>query len=103
MNFLHLKDGVKVPVDFDATLLVIRNDVEIVHIRMKPGQKQDLHKNPLDVIFFVLEGKGNFTCGDKTYTFGKNSTISVEKAELRAWENKENEELVLLVIKLTGK
>ena len=82
MNFLKLQEGIKVPVDFDATRLIIRNDIEMIHIRLEPGQKLDLHKNPVDVIFYVLQGKGLFTCENQEITLEKDTTVFVENTEL---------------------
>ncbi|MDD3043391.1 MAG: cupin domain-containing protein [Methanosarcinaceae archaeon] len=38
---------------------------QVMHIELKPGEKLKKHITPVDVFFYVLEGKGTVELGDE--------------------------------------
>jgi mannose-6-phosphate isomerase-like protein (cupin superfamily) len=40
-------------------------NAQVMHIELKPGEKLKKHITPVDVFFYVLEGKGTVEIGDE--------------------------------------
>lgn len=51
----------------------------VVHIAVEPGGFVAPHVTPVDMEFFVLEGKGVFSLGDESAEAGKNALIESPK------------------------
>jgi len=51
------------PHKVDVRKLFSFKHATLVHIELKPGESLKLHKTPVDVFFYVLEGKGIVTIG----------------------------------------
>jgi mannose-6-phosphate isomerase-like protein (cupin superfamily) len=47
----------------------------IVHIELKPNEALKLHKTPVDVNFYILEGEGTVEIGDESLNVGKDQLI----------------------------
>ncbi len=95
-NHNHLE---KHEAPFDAWKLHTGAHVEIVRIRLAPGEMIDHHVNHLTVIFYVLEGEGELTVGEKQLQLAKDDSVFVDKGLNRKWENTGNDSLEVLVIK----
>lgn len=50
----------------EAKTLVDHENATIKNLFLNPGQAIPDHKVPMDVTFFILEGKGSITIGDET-------------------------------------
>lgn len=100
MKIQNLSNSPKVPFDLDANILHTDEKVELVHLLLNPGETLTKHKNPFDVIFFVIEGSGILIVENETLKLKSNDTIKITSDKNRAWENKSNHILRLLVIKL---
>ena len=100
MKIQNLNNSPKVPFDLDAFILHSEEKIEIVHLFLKPGEVLEEHKNPFDVLFFVVEGSGILTIDNEKQNLKKNDTIKVTSDKNRAWENNSNINLRILVIKL---
>jgi len=96
----NLKNSPKVPFDLDAFILHSREKLELVHLLLKPTENLKEHKNPFDVIFFVVEGAGILTIEDESFILNENDVVEVSSDKNRAWKNNTNKNLRLLVIKL---
>ncbi|MCK7534294.1 MAG: cupin domain-containing protein [Marinilabiliales bacterium] len=88
------------PFKLDGYILHSEKPVELVHLLLKPGEKLESHKNPFDVVFFVIEGSGLLTINDEKKQLKSSDTIKVTSEHLRSWENNTQAILRLLVIKL---
>lgn len=75
-------------------------EAELVELVMKKGESIPLHLNPVMVIFYVVNGKGDLTIDDDTYSLKGGDIAQVYPEEQRAWINNSEEELKLLVFKL---
>lgn len=49
-----------------ARLLVDRAAVNVVNLVLSPGEEVPSHVTPVDVLFYVIEGKGRVIIGDET-------------------------------------
>ncbi len=100
MEIVEYKNAPKVPIEFEARKLCNRNDIEIIHLIIKEGAILDRHKNPTDVVFFIVCGKGILEVGDNRYVLTENTCIQVEANLERGWINSGKGDLILLVIKI---
>lgn len=73
--------------------------IEIVHLTLKKDAEIPLHSLPIDVTFFVLEGKPTFVTDSDRNDFNPNDTIICKANQQRSWINKNVREAKILVIK----
>ncbi len=83
----------------DARNLYNTPDAMVTIIRLTPGQSLKRHITPVDVAFYVLEGKGVVEIGEEKTEVGKNSLIESPKDIRHCWYNESNEDLLFMVIK----
>ncbi|HAN19972.1 MAG: hypothetical protein A2X13_10855 [Bacteroidetes bacterium GWC2_33_15] len=100
MKIQNLKNSPRVPFNLEGYILHSEKPVELVHLLLKPGDALEKHKNPFDVIFFVIEGSGILAINGDNLNIHSNDVIKVTSDKLRAWENNSTQDLKLLVIKL---
>jgi quercetin dioxygenase-like cupin family protein len=46
--------------------LIARKDVAVSNVILQPGQTLPVHSTPVDVFFYVVEGKGKVQIGNET-------------------------------------
>ena len=85
---------------FDGRLLFESDNVDIVHLTLKTGDDIAPHSNPVDVVFFVLEGEGILTVEEERLSFKKGDCIPMKTGINRGWSNPNSSDLKLLVIKM---
>jgi quercetin dioxygenase-like cupin family protein len=100
MSIRNLSNSPRVPFDLEGYILHTEKQIELVHLTLKPGENLAEHKNPFDVIFFVVEGSGVLSIEGKESILSKNDVTKVTSDKNRGWKNNENQDLRLLVIKL---
>lgn len=100
MEIQNLNNAPKVPIDLEAHILHSGKSIELVHLLLKPGEILAEHKNPVDVIFFVIEGSGILTINGKPTNLKAADTLKVTQEIDRGWENNSDKDLKILVIKL---
>ncbi|MGM0509132.1 MAG: cupin domain-containing protein, partial [Fusobacteriota bacterium] len=64
------------------------------------GGELPTHKTPVDVIFYVISGKGEVEIGDERKEVEEGSFIDSPANIPHAWYNPNNKPLSVLVIKL---
>lgn len=72
---------------------------EIVKLEISKGGGILAHALPIDVTFYVISGKGFATIDGLEIPASKNDVLFVEANTNRAWENKFDEVLEILVVK----
>ncbi len=87
------------PHKIDARKLYDSKYAQVIHITLKPKEKLKRHITPVDVIFYVLEGKGIVEIGDEKEEVGKDTLIESPAGIPHCWYNESNETLRVLVIK----
>lgn len=100
MTIQNLNNSPKVPFDLDGYILHSENKLELVHLKLKPGENLSKHKNPFDVIFYVVQGSGILTVENDSYELSANDTTKITSDKNRRWENTGDQDLRILVIKL---
>jgi len=90
----------KIPHGIDARKLYDTKYAQVVHITLKSGEKLKKHITPVDVIFYVLEGKGFVEIGGEKREVGPDSLIDNPAKIPHCWYNKSSDILRFLVIKV---
>ncbi len=88
------------PHKVDARDLYQDDNALIVHLLIKAGEELLPHKTPVDVAFYVLEGKGLVLIGDEKKEVTRGTMIESPKNITHCWYNTSNEDLRILVIKV---
>ena len=74
--------------------------VQVVHLELKPGEALKLHKTPMNVFFYVLEGTGIVVIGDEEETVSKDMLIESPKSIPHLLRNESDSLFRFLVVKL---
>jgi quercetin dioxygenase-like cupin family protein len=90
----------KNPHNVETRIVYSTDKAMIVHIELKPGEKLKRHITPVDVAFYVLEGKGIIEIGDERMEAGAGSIIESPARIPHRWSNEGDGVLRVLVIKL---
>lgn len=83
----------------DARGMYETDDAAVSIISLKPGEALKRHITPVDVAFFVLEGKGTVEIGAEKQEVGRYTLVESPKDILHCWYNTSDELLRFMVIK----
>jgi len=102
MKIINLTNAAKLGnfPDLDARLALDLEDIQIVHLTLKPEEVIDAHELPIKVIFIVLEGKGEISINDEKEVVSENCLIEVPPGANRGWKAIGDKELRIAAIKL---
>ncbi len=89
-----------VPAALDGRILFSAGRTEVIHLQLQPGETLATHTNPVDVVFYVLEGRAGLTAGDESFLMERDHYISVLSSVPRSWCNKGEGLFRVLVIKM---
>ncbi len=87
------------PHDVDARNLYNTAEAMITVITLKPGQSLKRHITPVNVAFYVLEGRGVVEIGEEKMNVIKDTLIESPKDIVHCWYNESNAQLKFMVIK----
>lgn len=85
--------------NIDAKRVYSKENAEIIQMKLTPGQSLIKHATPVDVIFYVVEGKGQVLIGDEVKNVTKGQFIESPKNIPHSLSNDGIENFVFLVIK----
>lgn len=88
------------PHNVDARKIYDTEHGQAVHITLNPGESLKRHITPVDVFFYVLEGKGIVEIGDEKKEVGPDTLIESPAKIVHCWYNESNEILRILVVKV---
>ncbi|OPX60208.1 MAG: Cupin domain protein [Methanobacterium sp. PtaB.Bin024] len=102
MNIVEMKKSpvVDTPHKVDVRKLYDTKNAITVHITLKPGESLKKHITPVDVFFYVLEGKGIVEIGEEKKEVTKDSLIDSPARIPHCWYNESDEILRFLVVKV---
>jgi mannose-6-phosphate isomerase-like protein (cupin superfamily) len=89
----------KTPHNVDVRKLFSFEHATIVCITLKKGEALKLHKTPVDVCFYILEGEGIVEIGNEVENVKKDQLIFSPAKIPHRLKNEVNEEFRFLVIK----
>ncbi|MGE4378667.1 MAG: cupin domain-containing protein [Candidatus Izemoplasmatales bacterium] len=85
-----------------AKTLVDHSNATIKNLFLNPGQAIPDHKVPMDVTFFIIEGRGKITIGGKTTIVGANDFLLCPPNTFMSVKADEDSYLSFLNIKTPG-
>lgn len=88
------------PHGVDTRVIYNTKNAMTVHMTLKPGESLKRHITPVDVFFYVLEGKGIVEIGDEKKEVIKDMLIDSPAKIPHCWYNESNEDLIILVNKV---
>lgn len=84
---------------FNALKIFSDGEIELIHITLNEGEKIAEHTNDVDVMFYVLSGKGRLIVEEESAYLEKGSFVEIKKNLKRSWENLGINPMCLLAIK----
>ena len=88
------------PHGVDARKIYDTGHAVAVHITLQPGESLKLHKTPVDVFFYVLEGTGIVRIGDEEEEVGPDRLVDSPAAIPHLWRNETDTVFRVLVVKV---
>ncbi len=76
-----------------------KEHVQVVYLKFLPGQRIPSHVTPVDVFFYVVEGRGSVTIGDVSAEVAEGDIVFSPKGIPHSVENASEGLLKLLVVK----
>ncbi len=87
------------PHGVDARSISDTESVQVVHITLQPGESLKKHITPVDVVFYVLEGRGMVEIGEERNEVGKDTLIESPARIPHRWMNESSGIVRILVVK----
>lgn len=91
--------AMKNPHGVDARALYDAPEATINIIALQPGQALKKHVTPVDVVFYVLEGRGTVEIGEEKQEVGRDTLVESPKMIPHCWYNTGDALLRVMVIK----
>jgi mannose-6-phosphate isomerase-like protein (cupin superfamily) len=93
-------DTIENPHNVKVSKLYDTEHAQVMHIALQPGEALKRHVTPVDVFFYVLEGKGAVEVGEEQREVGPDTLIDSPAKIPHCWYNKGDEVLRVLVAKV---
>jgi mannose-6-phosphate isomerase-like protein (cupin superfamily) len=88
------------PHGVEAKKLCDMPGASVIFMNLKQGQSLKKHTTPVDVFFYILEGKGEVEIGEETQTVEKDTLIESPKDIPHLLRNTGKDPFKFLVVKL---
>ncbi len=88
------------PHNADVKKLYDTEYAQAMHIELHPGQALKKHVTPVDVFFYVLDGRGIVEIGDEKQEVGPDTLIESPAKIPHCWYNESNGIFRVLVVKV---
>ena len=89
------------PHEVEAKNIFENEKASVIHMALKQGQSLKKHTTPVDVFFYILEGKGIVEIGDEKQEVEKDTLIESPKGIPHLLRNTGDHVFRFLVVKLT--
>lgn len=83
----------------DARMLYDKETAQAVHLELKPGESLKRHITPVDVFFFVIEGKPEIEVGEEKQMVEANTLVESPKDIVHCISNPTDSLVRVLVVK----
>ncbi len=90
---------VDTPHGIEARKIHENEHVQVMYLKLAPGESLRPHATPVDVFFYVLEGRGAVTIGDETVEVTAETIVDSPRDVPHHWRNTGDSVLRLLVVK----
>jgi quercetin dioxygenase-like cupin family protein len=99
LKITKLENAPQVPFKFDGRIMFSSDQLELIHLSLKPGEKMEPHSQPFDVVFYVLAGNGILELAAQSVDGTPGTCIQIPAGMQRGWKNSGNDEFRILVVK----
>jgi mannose-6-phosphate isomerase-like protein (cupin superfamily) len=99
MKITRLAEAPNVAFSLDGKIMSKSDDLEIIHLRLKTGERLEKHHNPFDTVFYVLDGHALIETQEGIVSAEPDMVIELSHAVERSVENKGKADFRMLVIK----
>ncbi len=101
MKIVHWKNQpiVETPHKVDVRKLYDYDNAQVMHISLNPGEGLKPHITPVDVFFFILEGKVDVRVGDETVSVDAGNLIESPKDIAHCLSNSSDAVARIMVVK----
>lgn len=89
----HNKNGVV------GKKILTKDEVDVVHLEIAPGKSLPVHKTPVEVFFYVLEGTGEIEVGDERQKVDRDTLVESPRDIPHGLHNTGTEPFRVLVVK----
>jgi quercetin dioxygenase-like cupin family protein len=89
----------KNPHGVDARPIYSHENAQVIVLSLKPSESLRRHITPVDVFFYVLEGKGIVEIGEEKKEVEKDSIVHSPAKIVHCWHNQSDSTLRILVAK----
>ncbi len=89
------------PHEVEAKRIFENEKASVIQMALKPGQSLKKHTTPVDVFFYILEGKGIVEIGDEKQEVEKDTLIESPRGIPHLLGNTSDHVFRFLVVKLT--
>lgn len=76
-----------VSANLNGRIIYAGEENQIIHLSLEPNEEIPLHKNNVQVTFYVLEGSAKLTLGSKSYQLERDNSITIPANADRALKN----------------
>lgn len=87
------------PHGVDARKISDTEWAQVMHIALEPGESLKKHVTPVDVVFYVLEGRGIVEIGDEKREVRADALVESPAKIPHRWTNESDSLLRVLVVK----
>jgi quercetin dioxygenase-like cupin family protein len=87
------------PHKVDVKQLYNKESAQVMHITLQPGESLKPHKTPVDVAFYVLEGRPTVHIGEESEVFEKDTFIESPADIIHYISNEDDCQARILVTK----
>ena len=87
------------PHGVDARSISDTESAQVVHITLQPGESLKKHITPVDVVFYVLEGRGVVEIGEERQEVGRDTLVESPARIAHRWINEGDGPVRILVVK----
>lgn len=101
MKYSRPEDEARVdtPHGIEARRIHENDHVQVMYLKMAPGEALKPHTTPVDVFFYVLEGRGTVTIGGESAEVEAETIVDSPRDVEHWWRNTGSGILRLLVVK----
>lgn len=89
------------PHEVEAKRIYENEKAGVIFMALRPGQSLKKHTTPVDVFFYILEGRGIVEIGEEKQEVEKNTLIESPKGIPHLLRNTSEQVFKFLVVKLT--
>ncbi len=92
-------EGYEAKDEFKPNKVIQEDDVEVVLLAFQPGQGLPVHTTPVDVFFYVIEGKPTIKVGDEEKAVSGGNIVLSPKDIPHTVKNESDDDTKVLVVK----